>query len=452
MIRLYCTMIALLFYAVAEMPVFAQYKNPGWSFGAGGGMFSGQGDDIKNEPQFGGRAFLRFGFAPKFQGEVGAGYGEIGGSVFGYKTTLIPVDFRILLSPFELKSVNPYLFVGGGLISYKGTQGPVKDGSVAFIPAGAGLQFRMSNNLSLEVSGAFNYSFIDTLDGIILGPQKDGLWTALLGLTYTFESGSADSDQDGLPNDFEKQIATDPNIPDTDSDGLRDGDEYRKFKTDPRKADTDDDGLSDFDELYRHRTDPLKADTDGDGLTDGDEVVRHKTEPQKQDTDGDGLSDADEITVHKTDPLKLDTDGGGINDGAEITRKSNPLETKDDFPKKEEVKIGKRIVLEGVNFRSGSSDLSPESVARLQDVFTTLQENQEIEVEISGHTDNTGKRAKNVELSLGRAEAVKAYLVARGIPDYRIRTKGYGPDRPIAPNTTAEGRGRNRRIEFSRIK
>jgi len=73
-------------------------------------------------------------------------------------------------------------------------------------------------------------------------------------------------------------------------------------------------------------------------------------------------------------------------------------------------------------------------------------------VEIRGYTDNTGKKASNVKLSQARADAVKTWLVGRGIAAERVTTKGYGPENPVAPNTTADGKQKNRRIEFFRSK
>ena len=72
----------------------------------------------------------------------------------------------------------------------------------------------------------------------------------------------------------------------------------------------------------------------------------------------------------------------------------------------------------------------------------------DLKIEISGHTDNKGKREKNVALSLARAEAVKANLVGKGVDGARIETRGAGPDEPIASNKTKRGRTQNRRIEF----
>ena len=481
---------ALLLPLLLVLPTQAQFKDPGLSFGAGGGGFLGQSDDlsagvrVKNKIQLAGRAFLRYGLVRHLQAEVDGGLGQIRGQdVTPYKTTLIPLSFRLLLSPLELEGFNPYIYAGYGALHYKVQTNPnlnfvnpvpKREGWAGFVPAGAGFQIRMDDNFSLEASGGFNYVFSDNIDYYSGGSQKDALWSAVLGITYTVESGDVDSDGDGLPNRLEKQIGTDPKKADTDGDGLSDGDEYFRYHTDPRKADTDGDGLTDGDEVMKYKTnplkqdtdgdglndreevaiyhtDPLKADTDMDGLTDGDEVLKYKTDPLKADTDGDGLTDGDEVTRYKTDPLKVDTDGGGVNDAVEVARGTNPLDPSDDI-KKEEPKIGKRIVLEGVNFKTGSAELSPESVAKLEEVFLTLKDNPEIEVEISGYTDNRGKRSVNTKLSKARAEAVKTYLVTRGVDPRRIRTVGYGPDKPLAPNTTEEGRSKNRRIEFSRTK
>ena len=87
---------------------------------------------------------------------------------------------------------------------------------------------------------------------------------------------------------------TDPANPDTDADGLTDGQEVTIYKTDPLNPDTDGDTLKDGDEVRLHRTDPLKADTDNDKLSDGDEVNRTKTDPLNPDTDGDTIIDGED--------------------------------------------------------------------------------------------------------------------------------------------------------------
>ena len=96
-----------------------------------------------------------------------------------------------------------------------------------------------------------------------------------------------------------------PNASDRDGDGLSDDDELA-LGTDPDQADSDGDGLADGEEVALG-TDPIQADTDGDGLADGEEVALG-TDPMQADSDGDGLSDGDEVS-QGSDPLQADADG-----------------------------------------------------------------------------------------------------------------------------------------------
>ena len=101
-----------------------------------------------------------------------------------------------------------------------------------------------------------------------------------------------------------------------------------------------------------------------------------------------------------------------------------------------------------VEFETGNATLTAEGQRLLDDLLPVLRTLQGRRFEIVGHTDSEGGRAQNMVLSAARAETVKAYLVQRGIPAASLSTSGLGPDRPVADNATAEGRARNRRIEF----
>ncbi|MFT3856105.1 MAG: OmpA family protein [Aquabacterium sp.] len=101
-----------------------------------------------------------------------------------------------------------------------------------------------------------------------------------------------------------------------------------------------------------------------------------------------------------------------------------------------------------VEFEPGSAVLRPVAVPILDEMAAAMAKLKGRRFEVIGHTDAVGQRPGNVSLSLARAQAVKAYLVGKGLPADSIATSGMGPDRPVASNETEEGRARNRRIEF----
>ena len=137
--------------------------------------------------------------------------------------------------------------------------------------------------------------------------------TIIANQTAAAVAGQQDTDGDGLTNQREAEIGTDPNNADSDRDGLLDGQEVLQTGTNPLVPDSDGDGLTDGDEVAR-KTNPLNADTDGDGSRDGDEV-RNGTDPLKQDTDGDGLLDSQEVAGGCPNPLNPDSDQDEIIDG-----------------------------------------------------------------------------------------------------------------------------------------
>jgi len=104
-------------------------------------------------------------------------------------------------------------------------------------------------------------------------------------------------------------------------------------------------------------------------------------------------------------------------------------------------------VLNNIFFEFNKATLLKESIAELENIYLLLTENPKLHVEISGHTDNVGSAAVNNKLSLERAKAVVDYLIEKGIANERLTSVGYGFEKPIAPNTTEEGRQKNRRTE-----
>ena len=110
---------------------------------------------------------------------------------------------------------------------------------------------------------------------------------------------------------------------------------------------------------------------------------------------------------------------------------------------------GKFRVIQNIKFRSGSAEIDPQSDSILNQVALTLKANPDIKrMRIEGHTDETGGRDLNMRLSQERANAVRNYLINRGVKPDRLRAEGYGPDRPLVKGNGPEALAKNRRVEF----
>ena len=109
---------------------------------------------------------------------------------------------------------------------------------------------------------------------------------------------------------------------------------------------------------------------------------------------------------------------------------------------------GGRVTAAGVRFDSGSAQLAGSSAAELSQILAALEADPSLRVRIEGHTDSAGGADSNRQLSQRRAQAVADWLVARGVAASRLEAVGLGEDRPVAPNDTARGRERNRRVEI----
>jgi OOP family OmpA-OmpF porin len=109
---------------------------------------------------------------------------------------------------------------------------------------------------------------------------------------------------------------------------------------------------------------------------------------------------------------------------------------------------GEAVVMNNIQFAVSSAELSAAARTELDRVRTLMQENPALEIELAGHTSDEGERAMNVRLSQQRVRACQQYLLAQGIDEGRVRAVGYGPDRPLVPNTSEASRARNRRVEL----
>ncbi len=203
-------------------------------------------------------------------------------------------------------------------------------------------------------------------------------------------------------------------------------------------------------------------DRDGDGITDSEDkcpdvkgFARYQGCPIP-DTDKDGVNDEEDKcpTVPGLARLKgcpiPDTDGDGVNDEEDKCINEKGPASNFGCPVIDE-KIVARVTkaAQNVFFQTGSAKLLTKSNSKLNDVVTILNENPTYNVSIEGHTDNTGSADRNNELSNERAASVKAYLVSKGVSETRLKSAGFGQDKPVADNNTAAGRASNRRVEMT---
>lgn len=118
-------------------------------------------------------------------------------------------------------------------------------------------------------------------------------------------------------------------------------------------------------------------------------------------------------------------------------------------PKKnEDIKKKLKDAFDNLTFETNKDVINPTSFASLDELADVLKQEPTWTLKIVGHTDNVGADDFNLELSKKRADAVKKYLVPKGVAEINITTEGKGETIPIAPNETKEGREKNRRVEF----
>ncbi len=132
----------------------------------------------------------------------------------------------------------------------------------------------------------------------------------------------------------------------------------------------------------------------------------------------------------------------------EIEKIKQDLSTRVESALNKESAEEKVIRLHNVNFEFASANLTSTSVHELDHLVTIMNDYPDMQIEVSGHTDNVGEPDVNMELSQNRADVVRNYLASKGIDAGRINAVGYGETRPIETNDTEEGRAQNRRTEF----
>ena len=354
--------------------------------------------------------------------------------------------------------VQPFVLAGyGGLSAWSAHQEKLPDGTVGAFHFGVGARFPLSHAFGLRID----------VRGLLPPSAKEGERVAfdaecLVSASLAFggprgEVAGKDVDRDGIPDERDKcpnqtGIGENDGCPDTDADNDGVVDRLDKCPNTPQGTHPD-----------MNRPGCPEPDSDADGVLDSmdkcpNEPAGPKPDPEKpgcptRDRDNDGVLDRED-KCPDTPGVKenngcpdTDADSDGVVDRLDKCPNQAGPKANEGCPLPEQVKkfTGK---IEGITFEANSAKILPKSFKVLDEAVKVLKEFEKLPLTIEGHTSSEGKREKNIELSKARAEAVKAYLVSKGIDPKRIFTVGYGPDKPVADNKTAKGRAANRRIEF----
>jgi len=331
---------------------------------------------------------------------------------------------------------DPYIKVGGGYTAYESRFDDKEGGFKAL--AGGGINFWFTDHLGVNLQTGYHHGF-----------QKNGTDYFQHSAGIVIKFGSKDTDKDGIPDNKDAcpevaGLKEFNGCPDTDGDGIPDKDDacpqvkgLKEFNGCP---DTDGDGIADKDDACPEVAGPKEfngcPDTDGDGIADKDDKCPDVAGPAENsgcpwpDTDGDGVLDKDDLCPEVAGPA---------------SNKGCPEPNDDD--QKRLNQYAKTIL-----FDTGKASIKFESAEILNQIINVLKKFPNSRFRIEGHTDSTGNKQKNIELSQNRADAVKIYLIQGGIASDRLESKGYGPEKPIASNKNKKGRALNRRVEINLIK
>jgi outer membrane protein OmpA-like peptidoglycan-associated protein len=328
----------------------------------------------------------------------------------------------------QSSAVTPFVLIGGG---YMGAgSNPTGNDRDKLLYFGAGVKARLDDflGLRLDLRDNLTQKFAASSGTLAHSPELT------LALTFTLDPVSHAPPKAAPPP------------PDADGDGFPDADDKC-----PKEAGVAPDGC------------PPPKDSDGDGIVDLRDACPNQAGPAPTGCpDLDSDHDCVPIPADKCpDVPGLPSDGcpdpdpdhdgivGDADKCPDTPETVNGFEDTDGCPDTLPEKVKKYSgVVPGIEFDLGKATIRPASRPTLDDAASVLSEYSALRISITGHTDDVGDRKKNLDLSKDRADAVKTYLVGKGIDEKRIETRGAGPDEPIADNKQAAGRQRNRRIEF----
>ena len=365
------------------------------------------------------------------------------------------------------------------------------DGTFGFVPYPKSRLGSSANgidvSLGLEAGLVFKMGGAKDTDKDGVSDKNDKCENTPAGVKVTPDGCPVDTDKDGVADHLDKC----PNTPagarvdasgcpvDSDRDGV--ADYMDKCPNTPTTAkvdatgcpvDTDKDGVADYMDRCPNTPVGVKVDatgcpvdTDKDGVADYLDKCPNTLPGTKVDANGcsidsdsDGVADNDDRCPNTPRGIKVDakgcpvdTDGDGVTD--DLDRCPNtPAGTKVDAKGCTLLfETGKKtLTLQGVTFVNAKADLLPESSGTLDKVAESLVANPDVKIAVEGYTDNRGGAAVNRRLSQARADAVRNYLINKGVPAENVTAKGFGPTKPVASNAAEAGRAQNRRVELRR--
>lgn len=333
---------------------------------------------------------------------------------------------------------DPFVSIGGGYTWIDHTSNTNGSGTVN---GGAGVNFWFSDNIGLNIQTTYKHSFDSDF-------VKQHFQHAA-GVVIKF--GGVDTDGDGI---FDKNDAC-PTVfglkefkgcPDSDNDGITDAEDKC-----PNTA-----GLALFNGC---------PDTDGDGIVDSKDncpkIKGTKANKGCPDTDGDGVVDAEDNCPKVAGPAANkgcpwgDADKDGILDNVDKCPQVAGVASNNGCPEEKVITAESKAALEElartVYFNTSRATFKSETYGRLDMIAGIMNEYPKAKFHIEGHTDSTGSSAGNQRLSDIRANAVRDYLVTKGIAADHLTAQGYGEDQPVDSNATRSGRANNRRVEINLI-
>lgn len=331
---------------------------------------------------------------------------------FGPFTILGELEAALHLRMFSDDHLfNPFISAGIGAGTYS-------ESIVPYVPAGLGLQVNLFNDVYVMAQANYRFSLDE----------------AKLDHNMQYSLGVAVPISNAAPKVFVPK--------DTDGDGVVDTEDQCPLEAGPIALfgcpDKDNDGIADKDDkcptvagVAKYNGCPI-PDSDGDGIND----------------DEDKCPTVAGVAKYNGCPIP-DTDGDGVNDEEDkCPTVAGPASNKGCPELTQEVRQKLDVSAKNIHFESAKAQLKPQSYKVLDDIVNILNEYNQYNLDIDGHTDSSGDSLKNQNLSEARAQAVVDYLISKGISANRLQAAGYGQTLPIADNKTVAGRAQNRRVEL----